>query len=355
MTQPEMIHSPRAAADWQAVLDRDPAADGRFVYAVRSTGIYCRPTCPSRRPGRAQVEFHPSPAAAEAAGFRACKRCRPATASHPDQHVVERAAALLDREPATLDALAGRLGVPPARLGRAFRRLTGLTPRAYADARRVEALRDNLREGATVSAAMYDAGYGSSSRLYESAGASLGMTPARYRRGGPGLAIRYAGALSTLGHVMVAATSKGLCAVSLGDDAPALVTALRAEFPAAELTADEGQLAGLLATVIERIERGLPATGLPMDVRATAFRRRVWAELARIPRGETRTYAEVARAIGQPGAARAVAGACAGNPLAVIVPCHRVVRGDGGLGGYRWGEARKRALLEREQALSSTG
>ncbi len=347
------LHPAADDSAWQAVLDRDKAADGRFVYAVRSTRIFCRPSCPSKRPGRSQVRFYPSPKAAAAEGYRACLRCRPDRSGDPDRELVERATALLGNGPVPAAALAGRLGTSAAHLARAFRRLTGLTPRAYAAARREDTLRTGLRSGATVSSAMYDAGYGSSSRLYEGSATSLGMTPARYRRGGESLHIGYALGDSPLGRVLVAATDRGLCAVSLGDDDASLAARLRTEFPAAELSADAPRLRALLHSVLERLNAGLPAADLPTDVRATAFRRRVWDALTRIPRGETRTYADVAREIGQPAAARAVASACAANPLAVIVPCHRVVRGDGGLGGYRWGAERKRALLEREQALSS--
>lgn len=358
MTLAPMLDPAAQANAWQAVLDRDPAANGRFVYAVHSTGIFCRPICPSRRPSPAQVSFFPTPADAASAGFRACLRCRPAEtadpdAADPDAEIVRRAAAALDQGPVPLPELARTVGAPAAKLARAFRRLTGVTPRAYAGTRRADALRSGLRAGRTVSAALYDAGYGSSSRLYENADSALGMSPARYRQGGRDTAVRYAFAESSFGRVVVAATEKGICAVSLGDTDAVLAERLRAEFPAAELTFDPEGLGELVQAVLARLEHGGSAAGLPTDVRATAFRRRVWAALAEIPAGETRTYAEVARSIGQPDAARAVAGACAGNPLAVIVPCHRVVRGDGGLGGYRWGEARKRALLAHEHALSS--
>ena len=335
---------------WTAVLARDAGRDGSFVYAVASTGIYCRPSCPSRRPRRPQVAFFPTPDAAEGAGYRACRRCRPREAA-AGAAAVARACAWIDAhpdEPVSLAALARAVGLSPAHLQRTFRRATGVTPKQYADARRLARLKERLQKGDDVTTALYDAGYGSSSRLYERSDARLGMTPATYRRGGRGMRIRFACADSPAGRLLVAATERGLCAVQLGEDDDALETALRREFPEAEIAADAAGLGALVAAVLARLDAG-PSPALPLDVRATAFEQQVWAALQEIPPGTTRTYGEVAAALGRPGAARAVARACAANPVALVVPCHRVVRGDGGLGGYRWGEERKRRLLARER------
>ena len=341
---------------WQAVEERESALDGAFVYAVRSTGIYCRPTCPSRRPRRRVVQFFETPARAESAGFRACARCKPR-----DPRVEAPAAARVlaaaraidsgDGDRMGLSELARRVGGSPWHLQRSFKRLLGVTPREYADARRARRFRASVRHGAPIASATFAAGYGSSSRLYERAAAELGMTPASYRRGAPGERIGYALAESPLGMLLVAATERGVCRVALGAPERELVGALRAEFPDAEVERDDASLRDALADVLARVRGAVPSKALPTDVRATAFQRRVWAELSRIPRGETRSYADVARRIGAPRASRAVAAACAANPTPIVVPCHRVVRSDGALGGYRFGEERKRSLLEREGAL----
>ena len=347
--------SPSASA-WAAIASRDARYDGRLVYAVSSTGVFCRPSCPSRRPARRHVRVFDTPAAAAHAGFRPCRRCRPDRPRAPWMDAVERARALLDEHAdarLTLGTLARRVGLSPGHLQRVFTRLTGLSPREYQAARRAEALRRSLRRGATVTEATYDAGYGSGSRVYEQAAARLGMTPGRYGRGGAGLRVRYRCAQTPLGRVLVAATDRGVCRVAFGDDDTQLVEALRHELPRAHLEPGGAAVASWTREVVRRV-RGLdPAVEVPLDVRATAFQWQVWRALRRIPGGATRAYGEVARAVGRPAAGRAVARACASNPAAVVVPCHRVVCADGQLGGYRWGAARKRALLAAEHRCAT--
>lgn len=338
---------------WRAVMARDASADGRFVYAVRSTGIYCRPSCPSRRPARKNVRFFSDGRSAEREGFRPCRRCGEAVAPKREAalRLVRRASEILGKQgldPVRLDGLAAACGVSPFALRRTFTRITGVSPRAYADALRFGALRRELRTGQTVSSATYAAGFGSSSRLYEHSQARLGMTPAAYRRGGAGELIGYTLVPTGLGLALIAATDGGVCAVKLGDAAAPLERDLRREFPNARAVRADDTLASLGRQVRRVLDGSEPAKELPLDIKGTAFQARVWQALRRIPRGETRTYSQVARAIGRPNAVRAVASACASNHLAVVVPCHRVVRKDGGLGGYRWGIERKQALLERE-------
>jgi len=342
---------------WRIVLDRDRRYDGAFVYAVRSTGIYCRPSCPSRRPRREQVAFFPVPEAAELAGFRACRRCRPGAAAAPDPRVplVRTACRLIDAHPdapADLAALSGRIGVTPHHLLRAFRRVLGISPRQYRDARRLDHFKTELRSRRGVSPALYQAGYGSPSRVYERAQAQLGMTPAAYSRGAPGARITYTVVASPLGRLLVATTARGICRVSLGDDGGRLEGDLRAEFPAAHLRRDRGRgpLESAVGAILRYLDGRVEPLDLPLDVRATAFQRRVFEALQRIPYGRTRSYTEVARAIGRPAAIRAVARACGTNPAALVIPCHRVVRQDGGVGGYRWGIERKQTLLKKEAA-----
>ena len=347
-------------AAWAAVAARDARFDGRFVYAVGTTGIYCRPSCPSRRPRRDRVTFYPDPGAAERAGYRACRRCRPRVSSSlgtdPAAIAVERARAVLDArpdEPVTLAELAREVGLSPWHLQRTFKRLTGLSPKEYAGARRLERLKEQLKKGDDVTTATYEAGYGSGSRVYEQSNARLGMTPGTYRRGGQGEIIRYRITPSPLGLLLVGATGRGLCAVQFGDSEAELEAGLRREYPSAEIAAEKeegGDLALWTETLVRQLEGGSPPLALPLDVRATAFQWRVWKALQEIPRGETRSYGEVAAALGRPGTARAVARACASNRVALAIPCHRVVRGDGEAGGYRWGEERKRELLEREKS-----
>ena len=335
---------PRAA--WRAVEARDARSDGRFVYAVRSTGIYCRPSCPSRRPRRDRVEFFDAPRDAEQGGFRPCRRCRP---ERNEATLAERARAVIDASGGTnvpLARLASELGVSPAHLQRTFSRTQGMSPRAYAERVRGERMRRSLREGRQVSSATYDAGFNSSSRAYAASARTLGMTPGSYRRGGAGMEIQYTLIGSSLGRLLVARTDRGICAVYPGDTDAALERQLAVEFPHAE----RHKLSTVFPEarqVRDALDKG--AEALPLfDVNGTDFQRLVWAALARIPAGQTRTYGEVAKSIGREGSARAVARACATNNVAVLVPCHRVIRGDGGMGGYRWGIGRKQALLARE-------
>ena len=344
---------PDPEAAWTAVLARDARADGRFVYAVSTTRVYCRPTCPSRRPHRTNVVFFSSPEIAEREGFRECLRCRPrSAAASPAVDTVARACARIDAagdSPLPLDALAREVGLSGSHLQRLFKRVTGITPREYAAARRTERLKTSLKQGDTVSRATYQAGYGSSSRVYEQADRRLGMTPAEYRRGGRGVQIRYALAASSLGRVLVAATERGICTVSLGDSDEPLVAELAREYPHARVEPATGGLGELVAATLRCLEGQPPQPDLPLDLAGTAFQLRVWKALREIPFGTTRTYGQLAASLGQATAARAVASACAANPVAVLVPCHRVVREGGGLGGYRWGVERKRRLLQRER------
>jgi AraC family transcriptional regulator of adaptative response/methylated-DNA-[protein]-cysteine methyltransferase len=329
---------------WHAVLARDRRFDGAFVYAVRSTGIYCRPSCASRRPRRTQVTFFPIPEAAEREGFRACRRCHPADAPGADATVA------LVREACRAIAAGEPLRSNTRRLARAFKRVLGITPRAYADARRVSRFKQELKRRKHVSPALYEAGYSSTSRVYEHTHEQLGMTPATYARGGTGIGIAYITVPTSLGRLLVAGTERGVCRVALGDSDAALEAELIAEFPAARVVEDKsGKLHGWVTAILAYLDGREPDLDLPLDIRATAFQRRVWQELQKIPFGQTRSYAEVARRIGKPTATRAVAQACATNPVALVIPCHRVIREDGDLGGYRWGVKRKRALLEKER------
>jgi AraC family transcriptional regulator, regulatory protein of adaptative response / methylated-DNA-[protein]-cysteine methyltransferase len=336
---------------WNAVLARERGADGLFVYAVTSTGVFCKPSCPSRRPHRDRVRFFQTPDAAQRAGFRACRRCRPLQAADPWLARVAGACRLIasTETPPLLLTLAQRAGVSPHHFLRNFTRIVGVTPREFADARRFDAVKRRLRAQSDITTAFLDAGYGSSSRFYEGAVPKLAMTPGAYRAGGSGQTIRYASAASPLGRVLVGATDRGVCAVSLGDSHAEVVTALREEFPHAELVRANGEMRRWVEQVVDHLSGRLPRLDLPLDVRATAFQRLVWNALREIPAGETRTYAEVATAIDRPRAARAVARACATNPVALAVPCHRVVPASGGVGGYRWGSARKKTLLDRER------
>jgi AraC family transcriptional regulator, regulatory protein of adaptative response / methylated-DNA-[protein]-cysteine methyltransferase len=340
------------AERWDAVKRRDPAADGRFVYSVATTGVYCRPSCPSRPARRENVAFHESTAAAEAAGFRACKRCRPDGPAQTERHAALVAAACrrieaAENEP-SLDGLASAAGLSPFHFHRLFKRLTGVTPKAYAAARRAERARAELTAAGSITQAIYGAGYSGSGRFYAEASAVLGMTPSAYRRGGERARIRFAVGACSLGHVLVAATDKGVCAIRFGDDPQALVEALQDSFPKAELIGADADFERTVGAVIAHVEQPSGPLDLPLDVRGTAFQRRVWEALRAIPAGATASYAEIAAAIGAPSAVRAVAGACAANSIAVAIPCHRVVRTDGSLSGYRWGVERKRQLLARE-------
>jgi len=343
-------------ARWAAVLGHDRAADGRFVYAVSSTGIYCRPSCASRRPRRDRVAFFDVPADARAAGYRACKRCTPDAADvAPDPWVekIRRACVYLSNVEGapSLATLAARLGGSPYHLQRNFKRIVGVTPREYADAIRLRKVKGRLRQADDITGAMLDAGYGSSSRFYERAVPKLGMAPSIYRRGGAGMQIGYTivdTANASLGRLLVAATARGVCAVAMGSSDSELTRALSREYPAAAITADAGALAQWTASILAHLSGRAPRLDLPIDVQATAFQWQVWQALASIPYGETRTYSDVAVSIGKPRAVRAVARACATNPVALAIPCHRVVPAAGGQGGYRWGVGRKEALLRQE-------
>lgn len=352
MNTPQM-NMPQADARWDAVLSRDRTADGRFVYAVRSTGIYCRPSCPSRRPTRSRVEFFDTPAAALHAGFRACKRCTPdATVADPWVEKIRRACVYLANVdgPPALSTLARRLGGSPYHVQRNFKRIVGVTPREFTDACRLKKMKQRLRAGADVTSALLDAGYGSARGFYERSAGKLGMPPSDYRRGAKGQTIRYALTASPLGRLLVAATDRGVCAVAMGESDEALRLALATEYPASTLVRDRRGLVPWVGQVVDHLAGRLPRLDLPLDIRATAFQWQVWNALAAIPRGETRGYAQVAAAIGRPKAARAVAHACATNPVALAIPCHRVVPASGGVGGYRWGAERKRTLLARESS-----
>src|SRR5579862_2980443 len=320
---------------WQQVMARDARQDGQFVFAVRTTGIYCRPSCPSRRPRRESVEFFANPNDAERAGYRACLRCKPTEVSSQARYV-SRARQLLDGADGvmTLAELSKKIGLSAFHLQRIFKRATGLSPREYQSARRMQQVKRGLRRGADVTTAMYDSGFGSSSRLYEKAGQQMGMTPGTYRQGGAGTSIHFTIAATPLGNMLVAATDRGICAVRFGE-AAALERDLREEFYAADLGPDDAAMRPYVETLRASIRGDEAAMALPLDLRATAFQMKVWEKLRQIPAGETRSYADVARSIGQPTAARAVARACATNPVALAIPCHRVVRGDGNTSGYR--------------------
>jgi AraC family transcriptional regulator of adaptative response/methylated-DNA-[protein]-cysteine methyltransferase len=334
---------------WEAVSRRLPAADGQFVYAVTSTGIYCRPTCPSRRPRRENVAFFETGEAAAAAGFRPCLRCHPDDVS-TQQRVVAHVRELLDTlEPApSLAQLGAAVGMSPYHLQRLFKKATGMSPREYAALRRAERLKAELRHGATVTGALYDAGYGSTRAVYDQAHRHLGMSPGAYKRGGQGVTIRYTLFDTPLGRMLLAATPTGICALRFGDDEP-LLADLQHEFPRSTLVSGGHELESFVAAVVRYLAGGGGNLDLPLDVQATAFQQRVWGALQAIPYGETRSYQQVAQSMGEPRAVRAVARACATNPVALVVPCHRVVRAGGELSGYRWGVERKRQLLEQEQ------
>ena len=342
-------------AAWRQVQTRDAAADGRFVYAVETTGIFCRPSCPSRRPARRNVRFFADAEAAIAGGYRACRRCQPAGV-HAEAELVRRLCGYLAQHRermVTLQQLGRMAQMNAFTVQRMFERVLGISPRQYQIELRAQRLRDELAGGSTVTEATYEAGFSSSSRMYEGVGTRLGMLPERFRKGGAGETIRFLTSVSPLGPVLVAATERGLCAVTLGDDAAAMEQELRARFSAAQIhaaTAEDPLLGRAAEAILANMGEHPVALDLPLDLRVTAFEQRVWRALQAIPRGETRSYSEVAAALGQPRAVRAVAGACARNPLAIVVPCHRVVGKTGQLTGYRWGIARKQKLLTLEQA-----
>ena len=351
---------------WDALVSHDRSYDGVFVCAVSSTGIYCRPTCPAKRPHRSKVNFYDSPEQARGAGYRACLRCHP-DRPETDADLVAAACHLIDRQieeaesPPVIEDVCRAVGLSPSRLQRLFKLETGLTPSQYARGRRLARFKALVREGEMVTDAVYDAGFGSTSRLYENAAVQLGMTPATYRKGGVGATIRYVTTDSELGGLLVAGTTTGVCSVKLGDDSEALVAELELEFPAATLVGtarddDSHEGAGLrrwVGFLQDYLAGRRESIDLPLDVLATAFQWRVWRRLQAIPVGETRTYQEMAGDLDQPSASRAVGRACATNPVAPIIPCHRAVRKDGGLAGYRWGLHRKEALLEMERNLKT--
>lgn len=338
---------------WAAVQQRDRRADDRFFYSVSTTGVYCRPSCPARRPRREHVRFHATRAEAEAAGFRACQRCRPDGPRLDERHAraIARACRIIETADAlpSLGALAAGAGMSRFHFHRLFKAITGVTPRAYATAHRNRRVRTALSRSATVTQAIYDAGFNSSGRFYATSSAVLGMRPATFRAGGQGMIVRFAVANCALGSVLVAATDRGICAILLGDDGDALVNELRERFPRADLRPGDAMFSTLVGSVVGLVEAPSRAdVELPLDVRGTAFQQRVWQTLREVPAGTTISYAELAQRVGTPRAIRAVANACAANRLAVAIPCHRVVRRNGSLSGYRWGAERKRALLARE-------
>jgi AraC family transcriptional regulator of adaptative response/methylated-DNA-[protein]-cysteine methyltransferase len=344
---------PNNDRQWDAVIARDAEHDGKFVFAVSTTGVYCRPSCAARRPRRENVTFFLRPEQAEKAGFRACLRCRPRLLSgHPQSDFAKEVCRYIEQhldEAITLDRLGKAFRQSPFHLQRRFKAALGITPRQYADSCRLRLLKRNLQSGDNVTRAMYDAGYGSSSRLYEKTSSQLGMTPDNYRRGAIAATIRYACADSPLGRMLIAATDRGICAIQFAATDGELIEGLKREFPFAVRKADDGGLQAWVATLLSQMAGRELNAALPLDIRATAFQRRVWTYLQSIPFGATRSYRDVAQAIGKPSASRAVARACATNPVAVAIPCHRVVREDGNISGYRWGVERKKTLLAIEQ------
>ena len=353
-------HNP--AELWDAVVARNRKFDGALFYAVGTTGIYCRPSCPSRRPKPENVQFFFDPDSAEQAGFRACKRCHPRDSANGNGNgkleLVRNVCRAVERNvdsPLPMKQLSGELKIHPATLDRTFKQSTGITIKQYAEARRLSLFKTALRFGRDVTTAIYEAGYNSTSRVYEHANSKLGMTPAAYSKGGNGARIRYAIAPYSAGKALLAVTDKGVCSVKLGDDPARLVQELEGEFSQAELIHADVELRDWMSNLLRRLEGKVDLPELPVDVRATAFQRRVYEELKRIPAGETRTYSQIAKKLGGESGRRAVARACATNNVAVLIPCHRVVRSDGGLAGYRWGMGRKEELLANERAKSAKG
>jgi AraC family transcriptional regulator of adaptative response/methylated-DNA-[protein]-cysteine methyltransferase len=345
---------------WQAVVARDARFDGQFVFAVSSTKVYCRPSCPSRRPRRDRVSFFDVPDAAEQAGFRACLRCEPRVnpAVDPQVALVRRVCRLLDasgeNETVKLAELASQAGVSPFHLQRTFKRVMGISPRQYMTARRFGSFKQLVREGESVTNAVYDSGFNSSSRVYEHAAKELGMTPATYSRGGRGVKIDYTIVTSPLGQLLIAVTERGVCAVRMADVDAELEKDLRAEFPEATIQRADASLRDTVQKVLRHLTNTEPHLDLPLDIRSTAFQRQVWEQLRAIPYGQTLSYGDVAKSLGKPGAVRAVGRACATNPVALVIPCHRVVRQDQSPGGYRWGLDRKQRLLDLERSKAKT-
>lgn len=342
------VNDPR----WASIVDRDPAADGKFVYSVKTTGIYCRPSCASRAARPENVRFHATCADAERAGFRACKRCKPDQPSLVEKHaatVVEICRLIENAETVpSLEELARQARMSTYHFHRVFKAVTGVTPKAYAAAHRARRVRNELGQNGTVTDAIFGAGYSSGGRFYEKSNALLGMTPSTYRAGGADTEIRFAIGECSLGSILVAASDRGVCAILIGDDPDLLARDLQDRFPRASLIGGDESFESIVAKVVGFVEAPAVGLDLPLDVRGTAFQQRVWDALAKIPAGTTVTYTELAERIGSPQSARAVARACSANTIAVAIPCHRVVRNDGALAGYRWGVERKRALLDKE-------
>jgi AraC family transcriptional regulator of adaptative response/methylated-DNA-[protein]-cysteine methyltransferase len=337
---------------WQTVLARDGASDGKFVFAVSSTGVYCRPSCPSKRPKRENVMFFRRTRDAEAAGFRECLRCRPkAIAGNPRQELIKSVCRYIEQhldEPVTLARLGAEFRQSPFHLQRTFKAVLGITPKEYADSCRMRGFRQKLKAGHSVTRAMHDAGYSSTSRLYSRTSSELGMEPAKYRRGAIATPIRYSFSESPIGRMLIAATDKGVCSIQFADSEEELEQGLKHEFPFALRRRDDDGMANLAGQVVQRMSGAESSSSLPLDIQATAFQRRVWSHLQSISFGKTQSYTQVAKAIRRPSAVRAVARACATNPVAIAIPCHRVLRSNGDLGGYRWGLQRKKTLLEIE-------
>ncbi|MBK8022432.1 MAG: bifunctional DNA-binding transcriptional regulator/O6-methylguanine-DNA methyltransferase Ada [Chloroflexi bacterium] len=355
MTQPALSTETQPLDDarmWQAVIDDDAHYDGAFYVAVKTTHIYCRPSCKARTPLRENVVFYPDAESARAAGFRACKRCRPDESADANAQTIAEVCRYIDAHAhelrITLDHLAAQFHISPFHLHRTFKRIMGITPAAYVDSARMRAFKQELRGAGSVTDAVYAAGFSSDSQVYARTGDHLGMTPTAYRVGAP-VEIAFATARCPFGVLLVGMTERGICAVKLGDTSDALIADLQAEFPAAQLCEDPEALHPMLTAINRYLNGETPHLDLPLDIQATAFQRRVWEALRQIPYGETRTYAEIARAIDAPKAARAVGNACADNQTALIIPCHRVVRGDGVIGHYRWGSDRKKRLLAMEK------
>ncbi len=341
---------------WQAVISKDQRYDGQFVFAVSSTQIYCRPSCPSRRPNRANVSFYALAEAAEQAGYRPCLRCRPKSARimDPQVEMVRDVCRRLEASTETLSLtdLASQLGISVFHLQRTFKSIMGVSPHQYFSAKRINQFKTKVREGESVTEALYDAGFNSSSRLYESAARELGMTPATYGKGGRGIHIQYTIVDSDLGRLLIAKTDKGICSVTMGRTDRELEKSLHSEFHDATVGRTDSALKSHVETVLKHLAGKEPKLDLPLDIRATAFQRQVWEQLRAIPLGDTWSYSDVARAIGKPNAVRAVGHACATNPVALVIPCHRVVREDKSLGGYRWGLERKKKLIDQEKRLT---
>lgn len=345
------VNDPR----WASVVSRNREADGTFYYSVKTTGVYCRPSCAARLARPENVSFHTTCEDAEKAGFRPCKRCKPTQLSLLEEHAarVTEACRIIEESESMpgLEELARRVGLSTYHFHRMFKQVTGLTPREYATAHREKRMRDELSHSGTVTEAIFDAGYNSNSRFYENSNEILGMTPTEYRAGGANRAIRFAVGQCSLGSILVAASDVGICAILMGDDPDELSRDLQDRFPRADLIGGDAEFEGLVATVVGFVEAPAIGLDLPLDVRGTAFQQRVWQALREIPSGKTASYTDIAVRIGSPKSVRAVAQACGANALAVAIPCHRVVRNDGGLSGYRWGVERKRVLLEKEGSV----